>query len=156
MENLRKLYGINLCEPNAIVDFDAFGKEVRLTPEMFASYEEFVEQKAMHDADLHYALKQYRLADKYSIPIDLASLDRLMDPESNNSQEQDIDFVKLDYILKRCLNPKQYLRLMMYMSARRERDSAESEGVSQIAISQSISAALRKIRQYLSEKQIFL
>ena len=158
MFNKKSEYAQNKREKDSIIYISVNGR-IRLTRADFSSEEEFLKWKAWSDADYHQTEKEGRSFNDNRVALD----DYLDVVGAVRSAEDEFfsELLKADVqaeekalrekrlaALKAILNAKQYRRIWMYLAEGKSiTEIARAEGLSKASVSNSIAAALRKLRK---------
>lgn len=148
-------YALNKQDPEAIVCKSATGVHIRLTRLDFASPEEFEAWKKWSDEDYHEIERRDHVYANHTISADklvevsitvISPEDELMEVLSR--QEQEELYRRLETGLETRLTPAQRRRLWMYLEGTTESQIAEIEDVRQQSISDSLRAAIKKLKNF--------
>ena len=148
-------YSLNKQDPDSIVCKSSTGVHIRLTRLDFASPEEFERWKRWSDEDYHDTEKADHVYSNHTVSVDklvevsitvISPEDELMEVFSR--QEQEELYRRLETGLETCLTPAQRRRLWMYLEGTTENRIAEIEAVCQQSISDSLRAAIKKLKNF--------
>lgn len=153
------LYSINKKNPDAVVYKFANGEESRITRADFATEEEFLAFKAWSDEDLHIEDKREVLAGIRQVSIDDISEAAISTPavdvvmeRQHQRAEQRRKASEMVVQLKNKLTETQFRRLWMYhVDGLDTYEIAEIEGNTHQAVSKSIIAAEKKLKNFSTE-----
>ena len=153
------LYSINKKNPDAVVYKFANGEESRITRADFATEEEFLAFKAWSDEDLHIEDKREVLAGIRQVSIDDISEAAISTPavdvvmeRQHQRAEQRRKASEMVVQLKDKLTETQFRRLWMYhVDGLDTYEIAEIEGNTHQAVSKSIIAAEKKLKNFSTE-----
>ena len=156
----KTLYALNKLDPDAIVYMDADGRLVRLTRNDFATEDEFLAWKSWSDENFHDEEKRDHIYANHTNPLVenpdkpslvAASLEAVVVRRSEQ-EEQARRFAELRSLMRDKLTERQFRRLWLYCAEdMTEQEIADMEGVGQQRVSNSIKAALKKIRKFFPE-----
>lgn len=153
------LYSINKKNPDAVVYKFANGEESRITRADFATEDEFLAFKAWSDEDLHIEDKREVLAGIRQVSIDDISEAAISTPavdvvmeRQHQRAEQRRKASEMVVQLKDKLTETQFRRLWMYhVDGLDTYEIAEIEGNTHQAVSKSIIAAEKKLKNFSTE-----
>ena len=153
------LYSINKKNPDAVVYKFANGEESRITRADFATEDEFLAFKAWSDEDLHIEDKREVLAGIRQVSIDDISEAAISTPavdvvmeRQHQRAEQRRKASEMVVQLKNKLTETQFRRLWMYhVDGLDTYEIAEIEGNTHQAVSKSIIAAEKKLKNFSTE-----
>ena len=153
------LYSINKKNPDAVVYKFANGEESRITRADFATEDEFLAFKAWSDEDLHIEDKREVLAGIRQVSIDDISEAAISTPavdvvmeRQHQRAEQRRKASEMVVQLKDKLTETQFRRLWMYhVDGLDTYEIAEIEGNTHQAVSKSIIAAEKKLKNFSPE-----
>lgn len=153
------LYSINKKNPDAVVYKFANGEVSRITPEDFATEEEFLAFKAWSDEDLHTedkrevlaGIRQVSIEDISEAALAVPAVDVVMERQQQRAaQHRKASDMVIQ--LKDKLTETQFRRLWMYhVDGLTEVEIAKREGVGQRRVSTSITDAEKKIKKFRSD-----
>ena len=153
------LYSINKKNPDAVVYKFANGEESRITRADFATEDEFLAFKAWSDEDLHIedkrevlaGLRQVSIDDISEAAISTPAVDVVMERQHQRA-EQRRKASEMVVQLKDKLTETQVRRLWMYhVDGLDTYEIAEIEGNTHQAVSKSIIAAEKKLKNFSTE-----
>ncbi len=153
------LYSINKKNPDAVVYKFANGEQSLVTRADFATEEEFLAFKAWSDEDLHIEDKREVLAGIRQVSIDDISEAAISTPavdvvmeRQHQRAEQRRKASEMVVQLKDKLTETQFRRLWMYhVDGLDTYEIAEIEGNTHQAVSKSIIAAEKKLKNFSTE-----
>ena len=155
MFDRRSDYALNKQDPEAIVCKSSTGVHIRLTRLDFASPEEFEKWKRWSDEDYHDTEKADHVYSNHTVSSDklvevsitmISPEEELM--EAFDLQEREELYRQLRDGLETRLTPAQRRRLWMYLEGTTENRIAEIEDVCQQSISDSLRAAIKKLKNF--------
>lgn len=155
MFDRRSDYALNKQDPEAIVCKSVTDIHIRLTRCDFSSPEEFERWKRWSDEDYHDTEKADHVYSNHTVSADklvevsitvISPEDELM--EVFDLREREELYRQLRDGLETRLTPAQRRRLWMYLEGTTENRIAEIEDVCQQSISDSLRAAIKKLKNF--------
>ncbi len=153
-------YALNLADKNAIVYQDAFGKLIRITPDLLSGIKEFRKWKNWAKMKAHTTEKKEHVYRNHTVSLSdqedrttttLGIEETLVEQESIRSHQQNA--LEQVQIIRRILTDKQFQRLWMYCVDNLSVEQiALIEGATPPAIYKSISQAKKKIYAYFEKR----
>ena len=152
-------YSLNKSDPAAIVFRCADGVHIRLTREDFDSEMEFQKWKDWSDQDYYATEKAEHIFSNHTLSIDgltekpiaVQSPEDMLIEVINQQERQKLRHLLIEG-LDNCLTQFQRRRLWLYcVEGLTVRQIAEAEGVRHPSIIESLTAAKRKINDYLKK-----
>ena len=154
-------YALNKNDPNAIVYKDADDKLIRLTREDFDTERDFLLWKKWSDANYHevekenhaYANHTQSLEQTEEYSVSTPSVEVLVQRRFEREEQTKIN-AEMVIRIRGELTDKQFRRLWMYcVEQLTEAEIAAAENVKQQSVSESITAARKKVQKLPSPKR---
>ncbi len=154
----KRIYALNKKDPDAIVYRDAEGNIIRLTRRDFESEEEFLKFKRWSDEDYRQEENREQRHGRRTVSLTSISEQSAMSPSVEESIDEELEEMRTDEIMKllgsnSCeLSTVQRRRISMYYEDRMsEEEIAEKEHVSHQAISKSLRAGMKTLKNFLKK-----
>ena len=144
MFNKKSEYAQNKREKDSIIYISVNGR-IRLTRADFSNEEEFLRWKQWSDEDYYETERRGRGYYDNGVPLDenISAAGAVESAEDAYFREQ-----MADAKVKALLTARQYRRIWMYLAEGKSiTEIAKAEGLSKASVSNSIAAALRKLRK---------
>ena len=151
MFNKKSEYAQNKREKDSIIYISVNG-HIRLTRADFSSEEEFLRWKQWSDEDYYETERRGRCYYDNGVPLDenISAAGAMESAEDAYFREQMAKALCQERMarVKALLTAKQYRRIWMYLAEGKSiTEIAKAEGLSKASVSNSIAAALRKLRK---------
>ncbi len=154
----KSIYALNKKDPDAIVYRDAEGNIIRLTRRDFESEEEFLKFKRWSDEDYRQEENREQRHGRRTVSLTSISEQSATSPSVEESIDEKLEEMRTDEIMKllgsdSCgLSEIQRRRVSMYYEDRMsEEEIAEKEHISQQAVSKSLRAGMKTLKNFLKK-----